>query len=448
MNTVALGATAAVSERAAPRDPAASPIAAPIQNAAPRRVLLIAPHGSYRTAPFLAAAKTRGIDVLIASETKHSLVSAYAQGLHLDLDDPQASLQTILREAQRQPFAAVLGCDDASTELAALAAAELDLPHNLTTAVRLARRKDLARERLAQAGVPAPRHWRLDLTRPLAAQIEDIRFPCVLKPVALSASRGVIRADNFDELTHAAARIQVLLARAGLHDAEERETILVEEFIPGFEVAVEGLLTHGQLDILTIFDKPDPLNGPYFEETYYITPSRLDSLTQQALRVTISTACAAYGLREGPIHAECRINEQGVWILEVAARTIGGLCGRLLRFGTGSSLEELVLLHALGERPALNKEAGGAGVLMIPIPQAGILRRVEGVSAAAKVPYIEEVVIDVREGYELVPLPEGASYLGFIFARAPSAAQAEAALRAAHACLQVVVMPLWKGVSL
>ncbi|MDP2706482.1 MAG: ATP-grasp domain-containing protein, partial [Burkholderiales bacterium] len=169
--------------------------------------------------------------------------------------------------------------------------------------------------------------------------------------------------------------------------------------------------------------------------------------TQQALRETISSACTAYGLREGPIHAECRVNEQGVWILEVAARTIGGLCGRLLRFGTGTSLEELVLLHALGERPELNSEAGGAGVLMIPTPQAGILRRVEGVLAAGKVPYIEEVVINVREGYELVPLPEGSSYLGFIFARAPSAAQAEAALRAAHACLRVVVMPLWKGVS-
>lgn len=418
-----------------------------MQNAAPRRILLIAPHGSYRTAPFLAAAKTRGIDVLIASEAKHSLVSAYAQGLHLNLDDPQASLQTILREAQRQPFAAVLGCDDASTELAALAANALGLPHNPTAAVRLARRKDLARERLAQAGVPVPRHWRLDLTRPLAAQTEDIRFPCVLKPVALSASRGVIRANNLDELTHAAARIQVLLARAGLHDAEERETILVEEFIPGFEVAVEGLLTHGQLDILTIFDKPDPLDGPYFEETYYITPSRLDAPTQQALHATISAACAAYGLREGPIHAECRINKQGVWILEVAARTIGGLCGRLLRFGIDSGLEELVLLHALGERQEIASEPGGAGVLMIPIPQAGILRRVEGVSAAGKVPYIEEVVIDVREGYELVPLPEGSSYLGFIFARAPSAAQAEAALRAAHACLHVVVMPLWRGVS-
>ena len=424
------------------------PVTAPAVNAAPRRILLIAPHNSYRTAPFLAAAKARGIEILIASDAKHSLVSAYTDGLHLDLGDPQASVQTILREAHKRPFAAVLGTDDASTELAALAASALGLPHNPTAAVQLARRKDLARERLAQAGVPAPRHWRLDLTRPLAAQIEDIRFPCVLKPVSLAASRGVIRANNIHELMRAAARIQVLLAHAELREANERETILVEEFIPGFEVAVEGLLTQGTLEILTIFDKPDPLDGPYFEETYYITPSRLDAQIQHTLRETIASACAAYGLREGPIHAECRINEQGVWILEVAARTIGGLCGRLLRFGTGSGLEELVLLHTLGERPELNSEAGGAGVLMIPTSQAGILRRVEGVLAAEKVPYIEEVVIHVREGYELVPLPEGSSYLGFIFARAPSAAQAEAALRAAHACLRVVVMPLWKGVSL
>jgi len=423
------------------------PVAAPVQDASPRRILLIAPHDSYRTAPFLAAAKARGIEVMIASEAKHPLVSAYARGLHIDFGDLQASLQTILREARERPFAAVLGSDDASIELAVFAANALGLPHNPPAAVRLARRKDLARARLTEVGVPVPRHWRLDLTRPLAAQFADIRFPCVLKPVALAASRGVIRADNPDELAQAAARIQVLLAHAGLHDAEERNTILVEEFIPGFEVAVEGLLTRGRLEILAIFDKPDPLDGPYFEETYYITPSRLDAPAQHALRDTIASACAAYGLREGPIHAECRINGQGIWILEVAARTIGGLCGRLLRFGTGTNLEELVLLHAMGERPEMNSETGGAGVLMIPIPQAGILRRVEGVLAAEKVPYIEEVVIYVREGYELVPLPEGSSYLGFIFARAPSAAEAEAALRAAHACLRVVVMPLWKGVS-
>ena len=425
----------------------ADPVSAAPNHAPRRRILLIAPHGSYRTAPFLQAAERRGVEVIIASEAKHSLVSAYAQGLHIDLGDSYTSLQTILREARQRPFAAVLGSDDASAELAAAAAAELGLAHNPVDAVRRARRKDLARARLREAGVRAPCHWRLDLRHPLAPQIDDVRYPCVLKPVALAASRGVIRADTSAELTQAAARIQVLLARAGLPAPDERETLLIEEFIPGAEVAVEGLLTHGRLEILAIFDKPDPLNGPYFEETYYITPSRWDASLQQALRDTIAAACAAYGLREGPIHAECRINEQGVWILEVAARTIGGLCGRLLRFGTGHSLEDLVLMHALGESPALQAEEGGAGVLMIPIPQAGILRRVEGMLDAQRVSFIEEVIIDVREGYELVPLPEGSSYLGFIFARAASAAQAEAALRAAHACLRVVVMPLWKAVT-
>ncbi|MBI5613195.1 MAG: ATP-grasp domain-containing protein [Gammaproteobacteria bacterium] len=410
-------------------------------------MLLIAPHGSYRTAPFLAAAARNGIELLIASEARHSLVGAYARGLHVDLADPAVSLQTILREAQQRPFAAVLGSDDAGTELAALAADALGLPHNPVAAVRLARRKDLARARLARVGVPVPRHWLLDVTRPLAAQTEDIRFPCVLKPLALSASRGVIRADNRAQLLAAAARIQVLLANAGLAEPHERETILVEEFIPGTEVAVEGLLTRGRLDILAVFDKPDPLDGPYFEETYYITPSRLNADTLQALCDVVSAACAAYGLRHGPIHAECRINPQGVWIVEVAARTIGGSCGRLLRFGAGLGLEELVLLHALGGRLELRTGTGGAGVLMIPIPQAGILRRVEGVLAAQQVRYVEEVIVDVREGHELVPLPEGASYLGFIFARAPSAAQAEAALRAAYARLRVVVTPLWKAVA-
>jgi biotin carboxylase len=253
----------------------------------------------------------------------------------------------------------------------------------------------------------------------------------------------VIRADDRAQLEKAIVRIVSMLAE--VPEREERETLLIEEFISGTEIAVEGLLSDGHLEILAIFDKPDPLDGPYFEETYYTTPSRHAPDIQAQIAARVAEACAAYGLCEGPIHAECRINHAGVWILEVAARTIGGLCGRLLRFGTGYGLEELVLLHILGKRPDTRRETGGAGVLMIPIPQAGILRRVEGVLAAQRVPYIEEVVIDVREGYELVPLPEGASYLGFIFARAPSPAEAEAALREAHACLRVVVAPLWKG---
>lgn len=409
------------------------------------RILLIAPHGSYRTAPFLKAARRLDVEVLIASEGKHSLVSAYAQGLHINLADTEAALDAILQEAVLRPFAGIIGTDDASTELAAQASAALNLPHNPIKAVRLARRKDLARACLAEAGLAVPGHIRLDLTQPLAIQMETVRYPCVLKPLALSASRGVIRVDDPKAFVQACARIGVILSH--IHDAEERRYVLAEDFIPGREVAVEGLLTAGRLTILAIFDKPDPLDGPFFEETYYITPSRLDTHTQQALSRSVNQACAAYRLREGPIHAECRINEYGVWILEVAARTIGGLCARLLQFGTGYDLEQLVLMHAMGARPAVNASNDAAGVLMIPIPRAGILRRVEGVMAAGRVPFIEEVVIYVREGYELIPLPEGSSYLGFIFARAPSPAQVEAALRAAHECLLIVVMPLWKAVS-
>lgn len=407
------------------------------------RVLLVAPRDSYRTAPYIAAARAQGIDLLIASEGRQTLSGLEMPGVQVNLHDLPGSLQALLSAAQAQPFNGVIGTDDASSEFAVQAGMVLQLPHNSLLSVRLARRKDLARYHLASAGIPIPRHWKIDLSGPLAPQLSSVRFPCVVKPVALSASRGVIRADDSAQLERVIARIAGMLA--DIPDREERETLLVEDFIAGNEVAVEGLLSGGHLEILAIFDKPDLLDGPYFEETYYITPSRHAPDVQTRIALRVAEACAAYGLREGPIHAECRINAAGVWILEVAARTIGGLCGRLLRFGTGYGLEELVLLHVLGKRPDTRRETGGAGVLMIPIPQAGILRRVEGVLAAQRVQYIEEVIIDVREGYELVPLPEGASYLGFIFARAPSPAEAEAALREAHACLRVVVAPLWKG---
>jgi len=359
----------------------------------------------------------------------------------VDFANPEAAFTTLVAAVHDRRIAAVIGTDDGSTELAARLSQHWGLPHNPPAALVCARRKDLARAQLARAGVRVPRHWTIDLRAPLAAQIADAVFPCVVKPIAMSASRGVIRADDALSLMRAIARVQAIVREAT--SVEERERLLVEGYVPGMEIAVEGLLRAGQLEILAIFDKPDPLEGPFFEETYYITPTRLPAATQTAIADAVTAACAAYGLREGPVHAECRLNDAGVWILEVAARTIGGLCGRLLRFGTGLSLEEIVLLHASGAPIPRREHDGAAGVLMIPIPRAGILRRVEGVVAAERVPYIEEVSIQVREGYELVPLPEGASYLGFIFARAPTPALAERALRDAHACLHVVVAPLW-----
>lgn len=418
--------------------------AAPPVRAARPRVLVIAPHASYRTAPFIAAAHALEVDVLVASEGRHSVVSSYADGLHVDLGDPNRALERILAESARRPFTGIIGTDDVTTELAARAAGALGLPHNPPEAVRYARRKDLARARLAEAGVPVPRHWRIDLEAPLGPQAEVVAYPCVVKPIAMSASRGVIRADDAGQFLAACARVARIVRDEPEPDA--RRNLLAETFIPGFEVAVEGMLHAGRLEILAIFDKPDRLDGPYFEETYYVTPSRLAREELKALHEGVARACAAYGLREGPVHAECRINERGVWVIEAAARTIGGLCARLMRVGTGYGLEEMVLAHAMGRALARRAEEGAAGVLMIPISRAGILRRVEGVAAAARVRYIEEVVIAVREGYELVPLPEGASYLGFVFARAPSPERAEAALREAHTCLRVVVAPLFRPV--
>lgn len=407
------------------------------------RVLLIAPRDSYRIAPYLSAAEKLGIEVQLASEGLHTPTGLETAGLRIDFDQPGSSQEKLLAIARDLAWNAVIGADDSSVELAASVSAALGLRHNPPQAVRYARRKDLARQQLAARGVPVPEYWLIDLVQPLTPQLSSITYPCVAKPVALSGSRGVIRANNQRELEQTIARIQTILSHHA--DSAERNSVLVEAFIPGQEVAVEGMLNDGQFTALAIFDKPDPLDGPYFEETYYITPSRHSESVQEAVTTTVARACEAYGLREGPVHAECRINEQGVWVLEVAARTIGGLCGRLLRFGTGYGLEELVLTQALGERISLRQASGGAGVLMIPIPQAGILRRVEGLMAARAVPGIEDAVIDVREGYELVPLPEGSSYLGFIYARADTPAAAETALREAHANLRIVVAPLWRA---
>lgn len=408
------------------------------------RVLIIAPHGSYRTSSFIQAAKNLDVDVIIASQGKHSIISDYVQGLHIDQDYSENALTTILAEARHHPFNVVIGTDDIATGLAARVAEELHLPHNSPESVAIAKQKDLARECLHLAGVQIPRFIKLNIQHSSTIDNIELSFPLVVKPVALSGSRGVIRVDNLAELNQAISRIRNILEGEKHLDASVKDKVLIEEFIAGDEVAVEAMLYKGELEILTIFDKPEPLNGPYFEESYYITPSLHSAQVQHAIRESVANACAAYGLTEGPVHAECRINDNGVWIIEVAARTIGGLCGNLLALGTGFSLEELVIRHGLNQRVSVDFENKAVGVLMIPIPGAGILKRVEGMLVAQRVKNITEINIQVREGYELIPLPEGNSYLGFIFAEAPTARQVEDSLREAHRCLNFVLAPLWK----
>jgi len=405
------------------------------------RLLLIAPPNSYRTVPYLEAARRQGINVLVASEGRFSLVSEIADGLHIDLED-SAAVDRLLAANGEQPFAGVVATDDASVELASRIARALNLPHNPPQAARFTRRKDLSRQALATAGIPVPEFRVIDLQQPIVPQLDRLEYPCVVKPLSLSASRGVIRVDDAAALLTACARVERILARETAHDDFAATHLLIEAFVSGPEVALEGLLRGGQLSVLAIFDKPDPLDGPFFEETYYITPSRLDENVKTRIIRRVEEACLALGLREGPVHAEMRINGGDGVILEVASRTIGGDCARLLRYGTGQALETLVISHAVGKPLPVVPEEGGAGVLMIPIPEAGILRRIEGISEARAVPWIDDILIGIREGYELVPLPEGATYLGFIFAHAPTPAEAEAALRKSHAKLKIVVAPM------
>jgi biotin carboxylase len=402
------------------------------------RLLLLLPTHTYRTSDFIDAACKLGVDLVCASEKPSTLEELVPEGLlTLDFADPAAAARRVADFGAERPLAAVVGVDDATAPAAAAIAERLGLRASAPAAVRATRDKFQMRQCLAAAGVPVPRFRRIALAEQPLRAARSVEYPCVLKPLALSASRGVIRANNADQFIAAFERIGALLRRDDVSvTGDAAQYVLAEEYVPGLEIALEGLLTGGALHPLALFDKPDPLEGPFFEETIYVTPSRLPPAVQDAIRATSAAACAALGLTEGPIHAELRFNDDGPWVLEVAARSIGGLCSRTLRFGTGMTLEEIILRHALGWPIAtLEREQRAAGVMMIPIPRAGGLQGVRGLDEAKAVPHVEDVVISAHVGQTLVPLPEGWQYLGFIFARADRPADVEDALRIAHARL-------------
>ena len=396
------------------------------------------PTTSYKAEAFLDAAAALSIDVVVGTDRRQALEAASpGRTLVFDLADTTASLETIRREAARAPFAAVLGVDDETTLLAAEASRALGLPHNAPDAIRATRDKHEMRKRLAAAGRPGPSFRLVPRSADPAQAAREVDYPCVLKPLALSAGRGVMRADDPPGFVAAFARVSSILdAPDAARLPGVTDHVIVERFLSGEELALEGLLVHGRLEVLALFDKPDPLEGPFFEETLLVTPSRKAPHVVRAIVEEAQLGCRALGLEDGPVHAELRLDRGRPWIVEIAARTIGGICSRALRFGAGLSLEELVLRHALG-RPTrdLSRERRAAGVMMVPIPRAGILRSMRGVDAAREVPGVEEVHVALHVGAEVVPLPEGHRYLGFIFARADGPEEVELALRRAHACL-------------
>ncbi len=406
-----------------------------------RRVMLLTTAHSYRAEAFAAAARRLGVELVAAVDMPPELAELWHYPLGARFDDLEAARRAITAYAAEHPLDAVLAVDDSGSLLAADASAALGLPHNALRAAEAARDKHLMRTLMAEAGVPVPRFRLCSTADDLAALAREVEYPCVVKPTRLNGSRGVMRADDPPSFVAAAQRLSRLLHE--IYPGEEPKPFLVEEFIPGFEVALEGLLDDGELQVLALFDKPDPLDGPFFEETIYVTPSRLLAETQAAIAQCAQDAARAIGLVMGPVHAELRVNERGPWLVEVAGRSIGGLCSRTLQFGTDATLEELILRQACGLPVESTSLAGQArGVMMIPIPSEGLLRRVSGEEEARAVPGIEDVQITARVGYPIVPLPEGDSYLGFIFARGATPEEVEAALREAHTRLRFTIEPV------
>ena len=397
------------------------------------RILLLLPTATYRAADFVTAAARLGVDVVVGSEHRQALAGPMGdRAVVVPLAGGDAALDAIAALHDRTPLDAVLAVDDQGVVVAATAAQRLGLRHNPPNAVAATRDKAAMRERLAAASLPQPAYRIVAHGADIASAATEVGYPCVVKPVSRSASQGVIRVDDAIQAAAAGIRIRGIVG-------DGPEPLLVERFVPGAEVAVEGLLLGGRLEVLAVFDKPDPMDGPFFEETIYVTPSRQPASVLADLEATVARAAAALGLREGPVHAELRIGTAGaLMILELAARSIGGLCARALRFGAGVSLEEVIIRHALGlGLDGLARETQASGVMMLPIRSAGVLDRVSGQERALAIEGVVGVEISIASGRPVVPLPEGDRYLGFVFARGPTAQDVEDALRRAEACLEV-----------
>lgn len=408
-------------------------------------LLLLASKLGYQTCSFAQAAQRLGISVIIGSDRCHQLDDPWADGaVPLHFDEPENAAAVLAEAARGKSVAAILALGDRQTVTAAYAARLLGLTYNSPVSVENCRSKLRQRDILQKAGLPVPAFFSFALTEPLDSVLRRVVFPCVVKPLRLAASQGVIRANNSVEFLAAVERIARLLSSPELQVTREADLdrLLVERYIPGAEFALEGLLDTGHLRVLALFDKPDPLEGPYFEESIYVTPSRLPSDVQEQIVRCAAESVRALGLSEGPVHAEFRLNDRGPWVLEVAPRPIGGLCSRVLRFGPQRIfLEELLIRKAL-EMPAaeLQREANAAGVMMVPVPRSGILEKVEGLQEALAVQGIGEIQITARLHDFIAAWPEGASYLGFIFARGETPDFVEAALRKAHSTLQFTIV--------
>jgi biotin carboxylase len=413
-----------------------------------RRVLLLATTTGYQTRMFAVAAERHGVELVYATDRCDQLEDPWGdRAIPVRFHEEWKSVDALLKALEPRSVDGILAVGDRPTVMAAQVARLLNLPSHPPEAAVAARDKRLAREKFKTAGLLVPTSFAVPMSVDPISVLPRVAFPAVLKPTVLSGSRGVIRADDPLSFATAFDRIRRLLSSDEVKEMRDPESdvIQIEQYIPGSEYAFEGLLYRGQLRTIAIFDKPDALEGPFFEETIYVTPSQANPGIQEQIALAVKRAVQALGLYHGPIHAECRVNSKGVYVLEVAARPIGGLCAKTLRFerlGQTIGFEDILLMHA-ADMPTMEwrREHLSSAVMMIPIPRSGTFRRVDGVEAAGHVPYIDEIQITAKPDQQLQALPEGASYLGFIFARATTTRDAEGALREAHARLRFTIDP-------
>jgi predicted ATP-grasp superfamily ATP-dependent carboligase len=411
-----------------------------------KRLLILASKLGYQTQSFAEAARALGVEVIFGTDRCHQLEDPWSDGaIALQFDRPDEAAHRIAEEALTRRIDALIALGDRPTTTAAFAAGVMGIPYNPPVAVENCRSKLRQREILHDAGIPVPDFFSFRLDEPEQGVLRRVQFPCVVKPLRLSASQGVIRTNNPEEFSAAVARLRSLLQSPEIqvtHDPD-LDRLLVERYIPGGEIAVEGLLTDGRFRVLAIFDKPDPLEGPYFEESIYVTPSRFPQATQERIAECAADTVKALGLCHGPVHAEFRMNDEGPWVLEASPRPIGGLCSRALRFGPQRILlEELLVRHALGMPGSdLDREPAASGVMMIPVPTSGTLQSVGGEDVARATHGVEDIRITARMHDFIAAWPEGSSYLGFIFARGDSPEFVEAALRTAHGRMRFGIAP-------
>lgn len=392
--------------------------------------VVILPSSTYRAADFVEAADSLGLGLVVASENPPP-IDMGDRYLQIDCSDPMTAAEAIATLGERVGIDGIVAADDAGVMVAAHANAILGLGGNSPEAAGSTRNKLDMRRRFDAAEVDQPRFAALVPGESASDLAAEVGFPVVIKPLDRSASQGVIRVDRADDAESVALRIREIVGQ----DA----TLLVESYVAGVEIALEGMITNGRFSVLAVFDKPDTRSGPYFPETIFVTPSRHpEGILEKAERVA-DEAVRALGLTHGPAHIELKVDDTRATVIEVAARSIGGLCSRSLNFGLmGTTLESLILRNAMGmDISRLHREAAASGVLMIPTPGTGIVSTVNGVKETRSIDGITGLDLTITPGQNIAAPPEGDRYIGFVYARAKTPETVERALRKAMDKLEV-----------